>query len=168
MTTLSISYRAASTVTQSLASLASSSDHTAGWECGAISNSSNKDVDILLSGKITVGTTPTADTQIQIWAFAALDETPTWPDVMDGTSSAETWTSAGVRDSAAVLVGVLRVDSATSDRTYYFSGLSLAAAFGGTLPDDIGIFIAHDTGVALNATAANHVIKAIGVTYTSA
>jgi len=168
MATMSISYRAAATLTITLAGLASSATHVAGRNGTAISNSLNKDADILLGGKITVGLTPVADTQIQIWAVAARDETPTWPDSMTGLDAAFTWSSEGVRNGAAVLVAVLQVDSATSNRAYEFSGVSLAAAFGGTLPDDINIFVTHDTGVALNATAGNHEIKYIGVTYTSA
>jgi hypothetical protein len=51
----------------------------------------------------------------------------------------------------------------TSDRTYHFTGISLAQAFGGTLPSKVVLFIVHNTGVALNATAGNHEFSYVGV-----
>jgi len=168
MVTSTIAYTAAATITISPASLASSATFVAGREATAVSNSSNLFVDALLSGQITVGTTPTIDTQIEIWVFAARNETPTWPDVMDGTDSAETWSSVGVRNGAARRVAVLNVDSTTSDRAYEFSGISIAEAFGGTMPDDWSAWVTHNTGVALNATGGNHVMEYIGIKYDSA
>jgi hypothetical protein len=47
----------------------------------------------------------------------------------------------------------------TSDRTYHFGPVSLAAAFGGTLPPKVVLFITHSTGVNLNSTAGNHQIR---------
>jgi hypothetical protein len=50
----------------------------------------------------------------------------------------------------------------TSDRTYYFSGVSLRGAFGGCLPSKIVLFPVHNTGVNLNGTAANHELSYVG------
>jgi hypothetical protein len=47
----------------------------------------------------------------------------------------------------------------TTDRTYHFGPVSLAAAFGGVLPPKVVLFITHSTGVALNSTAGNHQIR---------
>ncbi len=170
MATTTIAYTAAATITigVDVTPLASSATFVAGRESAAITNSTNKFIDALLSGKITVGTTPTIDTQIQIWVVAGLDETPTWPDVLDGTDSDETWASVGVRNGAAVLLHTLDVDSTTSDRAYPFSGLSIASAFGGIMPDDWLVWVTHNTGVALNTTAGNHNMKYIGIKYDSA
>jgi hypothetical protein len=145
-------------ITITLASLASSSTFLAGAESGAISNRSTLDLDHILSGKIRVGTTPTINTQIQVWVVPLLklvSATVTYPDVMDGTASAETWTSAGVRDGSGVLVKTLSVDATTSDRDYYFGGISLAAIFG-SVPSDYVVYVTHNSGVALNATGTNH------------
>lgn len=142
--------------------LASSSTFVAGWEFATISNVSNLDLDHQLSGVIEVGTTPTINTYIQIWAFAPLSYISasfTWPDVMDGTASAETWTSAGIRDGAAVILKTILVDATTSNRNYYFGGISIAAVFGGFLPIGYGVFVTHNTGVNLNSTDGNHQIN---------
>lgn len=141
--------------------LASSSTFVAGWEFGAISNRTNLDLDHLLSGKIEVGTTPTINTQIQIYVvpcLALVSGSPTWPDVMDGTASAETWTSAGIRDGAAVPAKTILVDATTSNRDYFFDGVSVAALFGGFLPPDYVVFVTHNTGVNLNSTDGNHAL----------
>lgn len=162
----SIKYAASATITITLASLASSATRTAGVESTAISNVTNVYVDALVSGKITTGTTPTVDKQIDIWVYASHDDVPTYPDVLDGTDSAETITSENVRNSAMRLAHVIQIDS-TSDRTYWVSKFSVAALFGGVLPRQWGLFIAHDTAVNLNATGTNHEFKYDGIEYQS-
>lgn len=152
-------YTASSAFTITLASLATSSTRTAGAESDVVSNISNKWSDVLVAGKITTGTTPTVSRQIDIWAYAPitddLSSTVTYPDVLDGSASAETITSENVRNAALVLLETIIIDN-TSDRTYYMRPTSLAAAFGGRLPTRFGLFIAHDTAVNLNATGSNH------------
>jgi hypothetical protein len=49
--------------------------------------------------------------------------------------------------------------SATSNVSYHFGPVSLAAAFGGVLPPKVVLFITHSTGVALNSTAGNNQIR---------
>lgn len=156
-------YASVSALTISPASLASSATFVAGRESTAVDNSSNLYDDVILSGKITVGATPTPNTQILISVFSTLDDSPTWPDVMDGTDSAETLTSVGVGQGFLKLAAALNVDSNTSNRAYDFNGISVANLFGGTMPKRWGVFIAHNTGVALHATGGNHVINAQGV-----
>lgn len=75
--------------------------------------------------------------------------------MFDGTASAETVTSEGVRDGFAKLAAVLRCDSATSNRAYPFF-FSVASLFGGAVPKKVAVFVAHNTGVNLNSTAGNH------------
>ena len=87
---------------------------------------------------------------------------------MDGTDSAETLTSAGVGQGFLKLLAVLNVDSTTSDRAYEFGPVSVAAAFGGTMPSRWSLFVVHDTGVALNSTAGNHEFNYQGVEYDTA
>ena len=89
MATIKIAYAASATITMSLASIATSSTFVAGAESAIVDNTSNLYVDAIVGGKITVGTTPTANTQIQISVFTPIDSTPTYPDVMDGTDSVE-------------------------------------------------------------------------------
>lgn len=165
MATFTLSYRAVTTLTNAIASLGSSTTFIAGYESDVIDNSSDKDVTKIVSGKITVGTTPTANTQIIIYVVVPIDpDTPTWPDVFDGTTGAETLTSAGVGRSFLKQGAVLDVDSNTSDRAYPFS-FSIAAACYGVMPKKCVLFTTHNTGVNLNATAGNHVFNVQGVTY---
>jgi len=165
MATVTANYTASATITLSTASLASSATFVAGQESTVVTNTSNKFVDALLSGKVTVGTTPTINTQILVYVFGALNDTPTYPDVMDGTDSAETLTSVGVGRGFLKLAAVLDVDSTTSDRVYNFGPVSVARLFGGTLPTHWSLFVTHNTGVILNATGSNHAYSYVGVKY---
>jgi hypothetical protein len=168
MSTFKIAYAASASVAGlTLASLATSSTRTAGAESDAIDNGTNLYDDILIGGKITPGTSPTANKQIDVWIVAQIEDGGLWPDVMDGTGSAETWTSENVRNAGGKLLKSIVVD-ATSDRTYYFSNESVAGLFGGVLPKKFVVFVAHDTGVNLNATGSNHALYQTGVTYTAA
>lgn len=151
------------TLTIDLASLASGSAgvFTAGREGNAVDNTSNNDLDHLLSGVIRTGSGPTSSRYINVYVAANISSssgTPTYPDVLDGTDSAETFTSANVMNGSVVLVASLVVDS-TSNRDYFFGPVSIASRFGGVLPKFWVPFVAHDTAVALNGTGAQHVLS---------
>lgn len=135
-------------------SLASSSTWMAGYEWFIIDNTTALALDYWVQGKNTVGTTPTVNTEIRIYCVGSYDGT-TWPDVFDGTPSAETVTSAGVGSGFLKLAAAMSVDSTTSNRPYDF-GFSLRAVMGGSLPKKVAVFVAHNTGVNLNSTAGNH------------
>lgn len=165
MATVTTNYAASATITIAPENVASSSTWTAGVESGVIDNSTNKYVDALVSGVWTAGTTPTANTTVCVYVYAQQDDSPTYQDVFDGTSSAETVTSAGVLAGVVRLLGTLSVDSNTSNRAYYLAPTSVAQCFGGVLPQRWGLFIAHNTGVNSNSTAGNHVWKYQGVKY---
>lgn len=151
-------YAASSALTITLASLATSSTWLAGAESDAIDNSTNLYLDYLLAGMVTVGTTPTASTEIRVYVVGMRDDT-NWPDVFDGTGSAETVTSAGVGSGFLKLAAVMAVDATTSDRAYYFGPVSVAALFGGACPRKFVAFVTHNTGVNLNATGGNHALN---------
>ena len=150
-------YGTASDATITLASLASDTNLLAGRESAAVDNTSTLALDYLVSGKVTTGTSPTASRQIEVWAVGSWDGT-NWPDVFDGTESAETITSADIKASVCRLLGAMTTSS-TSNVTYHFGPMSVAAAFGGVVPPKFVVFAVHNTGVALNATAGNHQIR---------
>lgn len=154
-------YGTAVTVTGRVTSLATSTTFVAGYEWYIWDNTTDLALDRQQQIKITVGTTPTANTEIRIYAIASIDGT-TWPDVLDGVPSAETLTSEGQRDSYAKLAAVLRVDTNTSNRAYE-AFFGLAALFGGTVPKKGAIFVTHNTGVNLNPTAGNHTYADLAV-----
>jgi hypothetical protein len=160
-------YQAVQTLTNAIEGLATSSTWTAGYESAWIDNGTNLYLDYLFAGKVTVGTTPTTNTEIRIYTVMSIDDGTTYPDVFDGTTSAETATSEGVRDSHSKLAAVLRVDSATSDRPYPFA-FSVGSLYGGVAPPDFALFTAHNTAVNLNATGSNQVFKYRGCYGTSA
>lgn len=164
MATVTINYTASATITMSLASIATSATFVAGAESTVIDNTSNKYVDAIVGGKITVGTTPTINTQINVYVFTPIDSTPTYPDVMDGTDSVETLTSVGVGTAFLKLAAICNVDAVTSNIAYPFS-FTVAQLFGGVMPSRWSLYVSHNTGVALNSTAGNHVIKFEGVKY---
>lgn len=149
-------------LTITLASLASTSAGIllAGRESTAVANTSNLDLDHLVSGRITVGTSPTVSRVIEVWAYAPVriaSGTPTYPDVLTGSDAAATITSANVKASALRLVWSTLVDS-TTDRSYWIPPTSIGLLFG-DLPPRWGLFVTHDTGVNLNATAGNHYLE---------
>ena len=146
-------YGSKTTLTAAVESLASDTNLLAGIESSVIDNTTDGFVDILVSGKVTTGTSPTSARQIEVWAVAW--DGANWPDVFDGTSSGETITSADIKTAICRVIAIMPTNN-TSDRAYHFAGVSLRGAFGGCLPSKVVLFVVHNTGVALNATAANH------------
>lgn len=157
MADIKLAYGSASDATITLASLASDTNLLAGRESSEIVNTSTLALDYLVSGKITAGTSPTASRSIEVWAVGSWDGT-NWPDVFDGTDSAETITSADIKASVCRLLAAMATAN-TSDRTYHFGPVSVAAAFGGVVPPKFVVFVVHNTGVNLNSTAGNHQIR---------
>lgn len=141
-------------ITISPENVATSSTRVAGVESNAITTG-DPVIDYLVAGKWTAGTSPTVDTFVDVWVYASQDDTPDYPDTIDGTASAETLTSENVRNAALKLAATIRIDN-TSDRTYHVAPFSVAALFGGVLPKYWGLFIAHNTAVNSNSTAGNH------------
>jgi len=157
MANIKIFYGTASDATITLASLASDTNLLAGRESTAIDNTSGLNLDFLISGKVTTGTSPTAAKQIEVWAVGSWDGT-NWPDVFDGTDSAETVTSVDIKNAICRNVTIMAT-SATSNVAYFFGPVSLATVFGGVVPPKVVIFVVHNTGVALNATSGNHQVR---------
>ncbi len=86
-------YGVTTVITNAVASLASDTNLLAGYESVVIDNTTDGFEDIILSGKRTTGTSPTASRQIEVWAVAW--DSNAWPDVFDGTkiySTADEWT----------------------------------------------------------------------------
>jgi hypothetical protein len=162
-TTFKPVYASGAAVTITLASLAESNDWTAGRQSSEIDNTSNLYDDLLVSGKITTGTTPTVSTQINIYVAAWDAQANAYPDVITGAGdAAKTFTSVNVQTGAVKILKAMLIDS-TSNRTYYFSNESVAALFGGILPQKVVFFVAHNTDANLNATGGNHAIDIQGV-----
>lgn len=167
MADIKVAYASSAAITCGVASLATSSTLVAGREGTSISNATNKYLDALLSATIMTGTTPTVNTLIEVWVIAKLDDT-NWPDVFDGTDSAETVTTRDQLAAYGRKAGSVVV-TATSNVAYSVcNNVSVAALFGGVLPKEWTVFVVHSTAVNLNSTAGNHSIAYTGVYNTAA
>lgn len=133
-----------------LDSLAASSTLVAGRESDVITNTAN---DVLLAGRFKANNTAPTAGQISVYVGAVLNDTPAYPDVFDGTSSAETVTSADIRNSILRMAASITTDTA-SNRVYEFAPVNIAALFGGVMPEKWFVFVTHSMVQALNATAS--------------
>lgn len=157
------------TLPAAVGGLATSATFVAGVETNEIDNTANLFVDALLQGYFTVGTTPTINTNIIVYVWGSDTSLGTTPlDTLDGTASAETITSAGLGRGFLKRAAVIEVDATTSDLDYAFGPVSVAALFDGRMPRFWGVFVAHNTGVNLHATAGNHVLQYTGIKYSIA
>jgi hypothetical protein len=142
-------------LTITLASLATSATLVAGRQSTAVDNRTNVDEDHLVSGQVTVGTSPTGG-RIEVWAYSALSIASGTPDygLPSGSDAAVTFASRNQVVGAMRLLWSQASDT-TSDREYYMPPTSIRDAFG-ELPPYWGIALLHSTGVNLNATGGNH------------
>lgn len=143
-------------ITISLASLASSTSW-AGRASTAVNNTSNLDLDHLVSGKIKLGTSPTVGKTVQVFAYAAQSissGTPIYPDSITGTDANKTMTSANVAYACLRLLWAGTTD-ATTGLVLEMPPTSIAQVFG-SVPPYWGLFVMHDSGVNLDSTAGNH------------
>lgn len=169
MATTTINYASASTITMDLANLGSSTTFVAGRESNEIDNTTNKYMDALVFGKVSVGTTPTANTTINVYVWGAdVSLATTALDVLDGTDSAEALTNTGIL-YALKLGAVVSVPAATSNVKYEVLPFSVASLFGGVMPKFWGLYVAHNTGVNLYNNAVNtNSFKYAGIKYDAA
>jgi hypothetical protein len=158
-----IAYGSSAALTWTLASLASSATLVAGRESTKIDNTTNLYYDYLFGGFSTVGTTPTANTLIEIWAGVAQDDTPTWPSLvttgLTGADAAVTAVSAGVKANTLTPITAIAVPAATSNVQYNMAPIFL---FNGCSPKYWNAVLFHSTAVNLNSTAGNHVWSQTG------
>jgi hypothetical protein len=161
MSTSTPNYAAASTLTATIASLSSDTNLVAGRASAAVDNTTADAIDALVGGKVTTGTSPTADRQIEIWAYGSYDGT--------SYSGGATGSDANLTPQAKSLLKLLVVipTTSTSNQLYTWGPVSIAQAFGGIVPPKWGIYIVHNTGVALNSTSGNHEIKYTPVKFES-
>jgi hypothetical protein len=153
-----IAYGASSNLTVTgLASLASSSTWVAGWESDAVDNTSSLYKDFRVTAKITAGTTLTAG-ELRMYIVGMLDDS-TWPDVFDGTGSAETVTNTAIRDAVCRL-GCATATTTTNSVVYFLDCPSVATLFNNHMPKKFVVFITHSMVGAL--AAAGHQVTVVG------
>ncbi|HEY6924757.1 MAG TPA: hypothetical protein VI653_14885 [Steroidobacteraceae bacterium] len=159
MATQTISYGTKTDLTWTPASLANGSyDFSA-----AIDNSTDLAVDGLVSGKITTGTSPTTGNTITLYLYGEDGN----GQYTAGLSGSDGGTPGAGEQTQLPILTVIPVDS-TSNHTYEYGPIAVAQFFGGILPRKWGVGCLNSTGVALNATAGNHVCSYQTVKYTVA
>ncbi len=163
MTTATPVYGTKVTHTITLASLASDTNLLAGRAGTAIDQKDTDDaIDALVGGRVTTGTGPTASRQIEVWAYGSYDDT-NFNEAITGSDANKTL----VTKTTLRLLTIIPTNN-TSDQAYYWGPFSVAQAYGGILPVQWGIFIVHNTGVALNSTGGNHEVEHYPVKFESA
>jgi hypothetical protein len=150
------SYAASGTITATLASLASDANLLAGRSSILVDNTSVLAAEYLLAGRIKAGTSPTAGV-LEVHVIGIQDDT-VWPDVVDGTDSNKTLTSAAIKQGICRPVASFTTDT-TTGRVYPFGPIAVGnRCFGGWLPKKFVVFVVHSMVAALDATGGNHVL----------
>ena len=165
---MTTNYRASSSVTITLASLASSTGLTVGRCSASVANGTNKDDFVLPMLKSrTGGTAPTAGTVLELWCFAQRADT-TWPELFTaaytGSDGGFTVSSRDVLFAGAVLLGSYTFD-ATTARDFVVRGRELSQVFG-AVPQNFAFFVVQSSAQALDSTAGNHVLTVNAGNYT--
>lgn len=116
----------------------------------AVDNSSNKFLDALVFVKVKSGSTGTsAAGYVDIYAYGTADGGTTYSDACTGTDGSFTSTvPPNLR-----LIG--RINVVADSVTYDGGPFSVAAAFGGVLPDHWGIVVDNQSGHALDASVGS-------------
>lgn len=169
MATVSTNYSSttdSTALTITLASLATSASMVAGRQSTVVTNVTNKFLDAMVTGQITTGTTPTVNKTLAVYIYVPLSvaaSTFVYPKAgttaLGETDAAATF-DAEQRSGGLILAQAATVN-ATSDRAYSFS--FNVAEIVGYMPLKWGLWVTHDTGVALNATGGNHWFHYVGI-----
>ena len=162
MTTATPLFGTVVTHTIAIASLASDTNLLAGRAGTAIDQKDTDDaIDAFVGGLVTTGTSPTASRQVEVWAYSTPDDT-NYNEAITGTDANVTL----VTKSLLRLITIIPTNN-TSNKAYTWGPFSVGQIFGGIIPVQWGIYIVHNTGVALNATAGNHYVKHFPVKFES-
>lgn len=134
-------------ITITLASLANNSAQAS----TAIDNTSNLFVDALVFVSVKSGGSSTsASGSVQVYAYGTADGGTNYTEGATGSNAGITLTSP----TNLRLIGSLNV--VANATTYKAGPFSVAAAFGGVLPDHWGIVILNSSGGTLDSTEGNH------------
>lgn len=149
-----------------LASLATSATLVGGRQSTVVDNRTNKYLSALVTGQVTTGTTPTTGKTIAVYVYVPTSVAAsafTYP-IAGATTLGETDAAASFdaeQRSGGLIFAQSATINATSDRAYTFS-FDLAETVG-YMPLKWGLWVTHDTAVALNATAGNHFFHYVGL-----
>lgn len=158
MATIKPSYGGLTTITMTLASLASDTNLVAGRESNTVDNSSDLADDSLVMVQVKLGTTPTANRVVEIWAIGQ-DGT----DIAGGATGLDANLTPQSKGCFNML-GAIPTNS-TTGQVYLAGPFSIAQAFGGTMPKKWSLYIVQNTGAAFDATGGNFLVKYTPIQY---
>lgn len=168
MATVTPNYASSAAITITLTSLADGGYR----ESAGVSNTTNKYMDAVIGGSIQVGVV-TADGVISLFAYGSADAGGIYSGGLAGTDETITWGTTPASSSVEGfnqlrLLGVVSVDTTDDNNDIEFSGMSVAGAFGGIMPEKWGIVVLNESSIALNATGTNNEVHYQGIKYDSA
>jgi hypothetical protein len=163
-TTVQTVYGSSTAVTLTSAGLASDSAITAGRASTIITATGA--IDYLVSGIVTTSSSGTLGTakQVEIWTFSQVST-----GYFTGLSTAYTGSDAAnspTQKGILKLLQIIPLGTGTS-AVYSWGPMSIAQANGGIMPNSFGIFIVHNSCVALNAATGTQITQYQTVTFTS-
>jgi hypothetical protein len=97
-----------------------------------------------------VGSSPGGSLALYIWVYGSSDGS-TYPDTITGIDGAYT-------GNLTNLTSLRQLNISSSGVQFGSNPISLAAAFGGTLPAKVGMVVQNNTGVALDSNSAHNQI----------
>lgn len=158
MATRKTTYRASANLTvTNLNSLAASSSLTAGWTSGTIDNTTDLDLDKLVSAQFTTGSANAQAGEIRVYVYVMLDDS-TWPDIFssgtEGTEGTATCHDTEQRDAAMKLMWSTQTDTGTSE-PFNMPQTSIAQFFSGNMPAKCALFVTHTAHTSTNAIASS-------------
>jgi hypothetical protein len=136
--------------------LASDVNLLAGRQSDQVDNESSVlAMDAILGGTVATTGTPTTNTVIEVWLWGSWDSGTTRTSAAGTADANLSMPSVGAKYLMALAVVINQTD--TTARTYSFGPLSVAKAFGLEVPPDRwGVFVVHNTGTTLGATALTY------------
>lgn len=108
------------------------------------------DIEIMVLAKTTTGTIGANNPRVDIYAHGSVDGS-TYPDTLTGAD-------AGYSGNLSNLIAMRSLNVVASNTQYISAPISLAQAFGGSLPAKVGLVVTNNTGLALSSTASENKI----------
>ncbi len=134
--------------TTNLQSLTSDATGLHCWASAVVDNTSNLYTDEIITWVFKAGTTPTTNLVIECWLYEALDDAPTYPDVITGSEGTFGLTSLNVKSAGGFkFAGLVLVDT-TTNRLYY-NTVRLSQIFGDSIPKKWGAMVMNGSGATL-------------------
>jgi hypothetical protein len=153
-TTLKPSYGASVSLACTTTSLSSDTNLLAGRQSIVADNTSDLADTVMLGGTIATTSTPTANTQIEIWLYGDVGDGTNYSGGAGATDANLSLATAGVK--ALMVLGQVIGQTDTTARTYDVGPINVGKAFGGDMPAKWGFFVVHNTGQTLGATTLKY------------